>query len=114
MPAAAARTPLLDLSGPLTVKEVEARVFRAARNDAELETSQRTWLEEDRSYFVRWRGATAGPPLVVGLIHVFALPEMASRVQVLAFDEEAEPELLQALDRYVDLLRDELASESFA
>lgn len=114
-PPLAGRVPLLDLSGPLTVKEVEERVFHAARNEPRIEACQRTWMEEDRSYFVRWLDEPRGrPPLVLGLVHAYALPEMAARVNILAFDEEAELELCQALNRYVELLRAELAAESFS
>src|SRR5579859_3996565 len=54
-PTADDRVPVLDLMGPLTVKEVESLVFVAARNLPQLEACHRTWLEDDRSYFVRWR-----------------------------------------------------------
>jgi len=110
----AERAPLLRLLGPLTVKEVEARVFHAARSDPQFEASQRTWLEEDRSYFVRWHPATGAPMQVIGLVQVFKLPEMASRVEVVAFDDQAPDESGQALRRYVGLLRAELEREGFA
>lgn len=92
------------------MKEVEALVFVAARNDRQIETSHRTWLEDDRSYFVRWREHRAGAPLqIVGLIHAYQLPEMASRVELVAFGDEP----LAALDTYAQLLRAELEREGF-
>jgi len=105
------RTPLLDVSGPLTVKEVEGLIFVAARGNPQFEASQRTWLEEDRSYFIRWREDRPGAPLkVIGLIHVFQLPEMACRVNLIAFDDEPAP----ALQDYTALLWTELEREGFA
>ena len=99
------------MSGPLTVKEVEALVFLAARGHPQLEASQRTWLEDDRSYFVRWREDHDGAPLqIVGLVHAFQLPEMASRLTLVAFDDEPAAGLLT----YAGLLRQELETEGFA
>jgi hypothetical protein len=102
---------LLDMSGPMTVKEVESLVFLAARSDPQFEAAQRTWLEDDRSYFIRWREDHDGaPPRIVGLVHAFQLPEMASRLTVIPFEDEPPP----ALNRFVDLLRGQLESEGFA
>jgi hypothetical protein len=104
-------TPLLDLMGPLTVKEVEALVFLAARNHPQLETCHRTWLEDDRSWFVRWREQHEGAPLrIVGLVHAHQLPEMASRVELVPFGDEPQP----ALHDYASLLKAELEKEGFA
>jgi len=105
------RQPVLEMAGPMTVKEVESLVFVAARSRPQFEASQRTWLEDDRSWFIRWREARDGAPLrIVGLVHAFQLPEMACRVELLSFDDEPAP----ALGEYADMLRKELATEGFA
>lgn len=106
----AERVPVLEVWGPLTVKETEDLVFVAARGHAQLEVSHRSWLEEDRSYFVRWRDEASGSPLqVIGLVHVFQLPEMACKVSVVAFDDEP----AAALSEYADLLGEQLGAEGF-
>ena len=99
------------MAGPMTVKEVESLIFLAARGHPQFEAAQRTWLEDDRSYFVRWREPHEGAPLrIVGLVHAFQLPEMACRVELLSFDGQPAP----ALQDYMDLLRNELETEGFA
>jgi len=104
------RAPILEVLGPLTVKETEDLVFHAARSHPQFEVSQRTWLEDDRSYFVRWRDAAPSSPLqVIGLVHIFQLPEMACRLTVVPFADEPP----SALAEYRDLLADELAREGF-
>ena len=104
------RAPVLDLMGPRTVKEVEALVFVAARGHDRLEAAHRTWLEDDRSYFIRWREDRPGaPPQVIGLVHADQLPEMASRIRILSFEDELHP----ALREYAELLRQELNAEGF-
>jgi hypothetical protein len=109
---AAARQPVLCMAGPMTVKEVESLVFVAARGHEQFEASQRTWLEDDRSYFIRWREPRDGAPLqIVGLVHAFQLPEMACRVELVAFDDEPAP---AAVHEYAALLRQELEPEGFA
>jgi hypothetical protein len=105
------RTPVLKLEGPLTVKEVEDVVFRAARGDPHFEAAQRTWMEADRSYFIRWRAIDADPLQVIGLIHAYQLPEMASRVEAVPFDTSADQ---APLATYVALLRAELTAQGFA
>ena len=105
------RARLLDMSGPRTVKEVEALVFLAARGDPQLEACHRTWLDDDRSWFIRWREKRDGSPLqIIGLVHAFQLPEMASRVSLVPFGDEAVP----ALRRYAERLKGELKAEGFA
>ncbi|HLQ36075.1 MAG TPA: hypothetical protein VK457_25580 [Chloroflexota bacterium] len=107
----AERAPLLDLSGPRTVKEAESLVFLAARSDPQLEAAHRTWLEEDRSYFIRWREKRDGAPLqIIGLVHAFQLPEMACRLSLIPFEDLPTP----ALRVYADRLRKELEAEGFA
>ena len=104
-------TPLLDMSGPRMVKEVEALVFLAARTGHRFEAVQRTWIEEDRSWFIRWREDHDGAPLqIIGLVHAFQLPEMACRVELTPFDGAPS----QALRDYAVLLRKELEAEDFA
>ncbi|MFI5266801.1 MAG: hypothetical protein ACHQ7M_05420 [Chloroflexota bacterium] len=94
----------------MTVKEVESLVFLAARSHPQFEAAQRTWLEDDRGYFIRWREAHDGAPLrIIGLVHAFQLPEMACRVELVSFDDEPAP----ALQEYADMLRKELATEGF-
>jgi hypothetical protein len=106
----AERVPVLEIWGPLTVKETEDLVFLAARGHNQFEVSHRSWLEEDRSYFVRWREDAPGAPLqVIGLVHVYQLPEMACKVSVVAFGDEPVP----ALSEYADLLGEELGAEGF-
>ena len=108
---AAPRQPVLCMAGPMTVKEVESLVFVAARGHAQFEASQRTWLEDDRSYFIRWREPRDGAPLqIVGLVHAFQLPEMACRVELVSFDDDPPP----AVQEYAALLRQELEPEGFA
>jgi hypothetical protein len=103
--------PVLDMAGPMTVKEVESLVFLAARAQPRFEVSQRTWLEDDRSYFIRWcEGPDTTPPRIIGLVHAYQLPEMASRVQLVGFGDEPPP----ALDEYAGMLRKELVIEGFA
>jgi hypothetical protein len=102
--------PVLDVSGPLTVKEVESLVFVAARANPRIEPSQRTWLEADRSYFIRARDeGPDAPPRVIGLVHAFQLPEMACRVTITPFAGEPTPALLA----YAGQLRAELEQEGF-
>ncbi|MBV9121486.1 MAG: hypothetical protein JOZ39_12320 [Chloroflexi bacterium] len=110
---ASERKALLEVLGPLTVKEVEDLIFHSARSDPQFEASQRTWLEADRSYFVRWRSEASAPLQVIGLVHAYQLPEMASRVEVLAFEDDPEPDLRAALGKYIDLLGNELADHDF-
>ena len=108
------RQPVLDVVGPLTVKEVEHRVFHAARSHHQFEASHRTWLEEDRSFFIRWHDSAPDSPLVIiGLVQVTPLPEMASQVRLLPFDEEAAAPLKEALVRYAELLHKKLETEGF-
>ena len=104
------RIPVLDLSGPLTVKEVENLVFVAARATPLFDVAQRTWLEADRSYFIRWRKEAGDRPRVIGLAHAFQLPEMACRVTVMPFHDEPLPELAG----YAEALGRELEQEGFA
>ena len=111
MPDAPVRTPSLTMEGPLTVKEVEDVVFHAARSDAHFEAAQRTWMDADRSYFIRWRASDPDPLQVIGLIHAYQLPEMASRVEAIPFDVSADQAPLQA---YVALLAGELTAQGFA
>ena len=106
------RSPLLQMIGPLTVKEAEALVFHAARRDVRFEAAQRTWLEEDRSYFVRYRSSEVAPLEVIGLVHAFQLPEMACRVEVIPFDAE-DVATQQPLNEYVQMLRTELENQDF-
>ena len=107
---AAPRQPVIDVMGPLTVKEVEALVFVAARGRPGFEASQRTWLEDDRSWFIRWREARDGSaPRIIGLVHAYQLPEMACRVELLSFDDEPHA----ALRTYADGLLGELQTEGF-
>ena len=108
-----AKATLPGFRGPLTVKEVEARVFLAARAEPRLEAAQRSWMEDDRSYFIRWRDGASGPPLVIGLVYVKTLPEMASEVRLAPFDEEASGPLQEGLLRYARLLRAQLEPEGF-
>ncbi|GEM_PF-2941294 len=109
------RKPTLDVAGPMTVKEAERLVFHAARSHPQFEAAQRTWMEEDRSYFVRWKPDTTDRQLmVIALVHIYALPEMASRVTLLPFDQAAEPQIQAALEQYVQILSAELESEGFA
>jgi hypothetical protein len=104
------RASLLDMSGPRTVKEVEALVFLAARGDPQFEACHRTWLADDRSWFIRWRQRRVGSPLqIIGLVHAFQLPEMASRVSLLPFGDDPAP----ALRRYAERLKGELEAEGF-
>ena len=110
--ALAAREPLLQMVGPLTVKEAEALIFHAARQDDRFEAAQRTWLEEDRSYFVRHRDTGSRTLRVVGLVHAYQLPEMASRLEVIPFDPD-DAASTGALAGYVALLRAELEREGF-
>ena len=111
MTDALVRTPVLKLEGPLTVKEVEDVVFHAARSDPHFEAAQRTWMDADRSYFIRWRATDADPLQVIGLIHAYQLPEMASRVEAIPFDVSADQGPLHA---YVRLLEAELTAQGFA
>lgn len=97
--------------GPLTVKEAESLVFVAARNHPQLETSHRTWLEDDRSYFVRWREDRMDAPLqIIGLVRAYQLPEMASRIELTPFGDKPQP----PLQEYAALLHAELEKEGFA
>ncbi len=97
--------------GPLTVKEAESLVFVAARNLPRIEASHRTWLEDDRSYFVRWREDHEGAPLrIIGLIHAHQLPEMASRIELIPFGDQPTP----PLHDYAGALKQELEREGFA
>ena len=47
---------------------------------------------------------------IIGLVHAFQLPEMASRVSLVPFGDEAVP----ALRRYAERLKGELKAEGFA
>jgi len=105
----AERNPILEIWGPLTVKETEDLIFLAARGHGQFEVAMRSWLEEDRSYFVRWREAETSPLQVIGLVHVYQLPEMACKVSVVPFDDEPAPPLTE----YADLLGEELGAEGF-
>jgi hypothetical protein len=97
--------------GPLTVKEAESLVFVAARGLPHVEASHRTWLEDDRSYFVRWREDREGSPLrIIGLVRAYQLPEMASRIELIPFADEVTPPLRE----YAGALRYELEKEGFA
>jgi hypothetical protein len=99
------------MAGPMTVKEVESLVFLAARSHPQFEAAQRTWLEDDRSYFIRWREPHEGAPLrIVALVHAFQLPEMASQVELVSFEDTLAP----ALREYADMLRQVLETEGFA
>lgn len=105
------RQPVLNMAGPMTVKEVESLVFVAARGHAQFEASQRTWLEDDRSYFIRWRDSHDDAPLrIVALVWAYQLPEMASRVELMSFDEKA----ATAVRKFAGLLRKQLQPEGFA
>jgi hypothetical protein len=107
----AERAAILDLSGPMMVKEVEALIFLAARGHPRFEAAQRTWLDDDRSYFIRSRDDSNGTPLqIVGLVHAFQLPEMASRLTLVPFRDRP----TAALAEYAKLLRGQLEAEGFA
>ena len=100
----------LKLVGPLTVKEVERVIFRTVSSHPQFEVNYRTWLEEDHSYFVRKRG---DPPLILGLIQVFSLPEMAAELEFTPFDPEGESFVQEDFDGYAQLLESELEPEGF-
>lgn len=98
------------MEGPRTVKEVESLVFLAARGQPGFEAAHRTWLEDDRSWFIRWHEERDGaPPRIIGLVHAYQLPEMASRVELLAFEDQPLP----ALEQYAEALRAQLRAEDF-
>ena len=87
---------------------LQVRDKDAARNHPQLETCHRTWLEDDRSWFIRWRDGAQ--PRIVGLVKAYQLPEMACRVELRGFGDGQHP----ALDEYAGLLRQELEAEGFA
>ncbi len=99
------------MAGPRTVKEAESLVFLAARSHPQFEAAHRTWLEDDRSYFIRWREDREGAPLqIIGLVHAIQLPEMASQIRLVPFGDEPAP----ALHDYAERLKIELLGEGFA
>ncbi|HLY64885.1 MAG TPA: hypothetical protein VKU60_05060 [Chloroflexota bacterium] len=86
-------------------------MFVAARGHPQFEISQRTWLEADRSYFLRWREKRPNSPLkVIALLHVYQLPEMACRLSLIPFQDASSPPVHQ----YAALLREQLVAEGFA